>query len=69
MTLSFTDGVRLLIHESATFASSLSFEKFIPHRKETQVRLKTIVRTCSPQVSELSQEARQCLFETEKSLL
>lgn len=64
----YSEGIRLLIHESGSFASTFSFEKIISHRVETLVRLKSIKTTCHPQVSQGSIEARECLYETEKSL-
>lgn len=64
----YSDGIKLLVHETDVFASETSFEKMISHKTETLMRLMTVTTTCSDEVKELSVADRECLYESERSL-
>lgn len=64
----YSEGIKLLIHERDIYASDLSVEKMISHRSETTIRLVTTLTTCSQPVRSLSTEDRECVFQPERQL-
>lgn len=64
----YSEGIKLLVHDTKVFPSEMAFEKMISHKYETLVRLSTIITTCSNEVKELSIESRECAYEYEKKL-
>lgn len=64
----YSDGIKILVHETGVFGASTSFEKMISHKTETFVRLSTVVTTCSDEVRQLPYSDRGCLYESERQL-
>lgn len=64
----YSEGVKLLIHQRDMFPSDLSVEKMISHRSENILRISTTLTMCSKAVRDLAMEDRECLFMTERKL-
>lgn len=61
----FSDGVKLLVHDSRVFPSDTSTEKMLPLRSETLARVKTEIAYCSKDVQALSVQDRDCCLDNE----
>lgn len=64
----YSEGVKLLIHQRDMFPSDLSVEKMISHRSENILRISSTLTMCSRAVRDLAMEDRECLFMTERKL-
>lgn len=64
----YSEGIKLLIHERKIYPSDLSVEKMISHRSETTVRVASTLTMCAKSVRSLSTEDRECLFQPERQL-
>lgn len=64
----YSEGIKLLIHERKIYPSDLSVEKMISHRSETTIRVASTLTMCSIAVRSLGTEDRECLFQQERQL-
>lgn len=67
-TFMSSEGMRFLVYESNTSASTSSFEATLSRHTETQIDLTPELNMCSPEVSKASVSQRNCLFEWERNL-
>lgn len=64
----YSEGVKLLVHDNRIYPSDLSVEKMISHKSESIVSIASTRTECSKEVYDLSTNARECLFVREKKL-
>lgn len=63
-----SEGMRFLIYESNTSASTSLFESKLSRQTETWIDLTPEINMCSDEVSQTPIETRNCLFEWERQL-
>lgn len=64
----YSEGVKMLVHERLVYPSDLSVEKMISHRSETYIRIVPTLTMCAQSVQSLSPDDRECLFVPERQL-
>lgn len=64
----YSEGVKLLVHDKRIYPSDLSVEKMISHKSESIVYVAATKTECSQEVRDLSTKDRECLFVHEKKL-
>lgn len=64
----YSEGVKLLLHDPRIYASDLSVEKMISHKGESILRILPTLTECSQAVRDLPTNDRECLFDSEKEL-
>lgn len=64
----YTEGIKLLIHETTIYPSDLSVKRILSRKYETAIRLTATATTLSNDVKLLSADDRGCLLKNEKEL-
>lgn len=64
----YSEGMKLMLHDRRIYASDLSVEKMISHRGESILRVLPTITECSQAVRDLPAIDRECLFHGEMKL-